>query len=201
MGSGGETVFHRWDTQNPLNTPLNTLSTPSQHTSQHTSQYTVSTHPINPPYQHTLSTHISTHPLNTLYQPTLSTHPINPPYQPTLSSHPNNPHYQPTLSTHTNNPHYQPPLAGFEQVSFVNAVCTSRGGTHVQYIVSQITKSIEDMLAKKAPQFPAPSSNAIKNKFMVFIKCLIDNPAFDSQSKETLSTRPQGITPSHLHIP
>ena len=53
---------------------------------------------------------------------------------------------------------------------------------------------VEDTLAKKAPQFPTPTANTIKNKFMVFIKCLIDNPAFDSQSKETLSTRPQGKT-------
>lgn len=28
----------------------------------------------------------------------------------------------------------------FQQVSFVNSICTSKGGTHVDYLVNQISK-------------------------------------------------------------
>lgn len=28
----------------------------------------------------------------------------------------------------------------FQQVSFVNSICTSKGGTHVDYLVNQIAK-------------------------------------------------------------
>lgn len=31
----------------------------------------------------------------------------------------------------------------FQQVSFVNSICTSKGGTHVQYIVDQIVANLQ----------------------------------------------------------
>lgn len=31
----------------------------------------------------------------------------------------------------------------FRQVSFVNGICTTRGGTHVDYITSQIVEKIQ----------------------------------------------------------
>ena len=37
----------------------------------------------------------------------------------------------------------------FNQVSFVNSICTSRGGTHVSYIVDQITDQLADQIKKK----------------------------------------------------
>ena len=73
----------------------------------------------------------------------------------------------------------------FDQVSFVNGINTIRGGKHVDYISNQIAKNLVDMMAKKKK---TATVQHIKANMMVFVKSLIVNPAFDSQSKETLNT-------------
>ena len=73
----------------------------------------------------------------------------------------------------------------FDQVSFVNGINTMRGGKHVEYITNQIAKSIVDAMAKKKK---TATQQHVKANLMVFVKSLIVNPAFDSQSKETLTT-------------
>ncbi|CEG41489.1 dna topoisomerase 2 [Plasmopara halstedii] len=77
---------------------------------------------------------------------------------------------------------------GFQQVSFVNGICTTKGGQHVSYIVEQITTKLVNVLKKKN-KGEAVKPNYIKNHMSVFVSALIDNPAFDSQTKETLTTR------------
>ena len=37
----------------------------------------------------------------------------------------------------------------FKQVSFVNSVCTSKGGTHVDYITDQIVAKVKAQVKKK----------------------------------------------------
>lgn len=37
----------------------------------------------------------------------------------------------------------------FQQVSFVNSICTSRGGAHVKYITDQIVKEVQAKLSVK----------------------------------------------------
>lgn len=37
----------------------------------------------------------------------------------------------------------------FTQASFVNSICTSRGGTHVNAIVDQITDKMQELIKKK----------------------------------------------------
>lgn len=37
----------------------------------------------------------------------------------------------------------------FMQASFVNSICTSRGGTHVSAIVDQLTERISEQIKKK----------------------------------------------------
>lgn len=76
---------------------------------------------------------------------------------------------------------------GFEQVSFVNGIWTIRGGKHVEYIVNQITKKLIDMISKKKKDITI-KPQVVKDNLIVFIKSTIVNPAFDSQSKETLTT-------------
>ena len=74
----------------------------------------------------------------------------------------------------------------FEYLSFVNGINTIKGGKHVEYITNMITKNLVDMtLAKKKK---AVKSQHIKDNLFVFVKALIVNPSFDSQSKETLTT-------------
>ncbi|KAG7397458.1 DNA topoisomerase 2-beta [Phytophthora boehmeriae] len=78
---------------------------------------------------------------------------------------------------------------GFQQVSFVNGICTTKGGQHVNYIADQITSKLVATLKKKN-KGEAVKPNYIKNHMIVYVSALIDNPAFDSQTKETLTTRP-----------
>ena len=37
----------------------------------------------------------------------------------------------------------------FTQVSFVNSICTSKGGTHVEYIANQIVQHVQKVVEKK----------------------------------------------------
>ncbi len=78
----------------------------------------------------------------------------------------------------------------FIQASFVNAVCTSRGGTHVNLVVDQIASSISEAIKKKNKNLNVKPFQ-IKNNLAVFINCLIENPSFDSQTKETLVLKPE----------
>jgi DNA topoisomerase-2 len=74
----------------------------------------------------------------------------------------------------------------YEQISFVNGINTIRGGTHVNYVTNAIIKKLADVIeAKKKKTIKAQT---LKDNIFVFLKCTIVNPAFDSQSKETLTT-------------
>ncbi|KAJ1961864.1 DNA topoisomerase 2 [Dipsacomyces acuminosporus] len=74
----------------------------------------------------------------------------------------------------------------FSQVSFVNSINTLRGGTHVNYIADQIVKNFIASTKKgKSPIKP----HQVKNNLWLFVNCKIDNPTFDSQTKETLTLR------------
>lgn len=75
--------------------------------------------------------------------------------------------------------------SSFKQVSFVNSICTIRGGTHVNYIVDQIiSKTTKEILKKHKKANVKPYM--IRNSLFIFVNCLIENPVFDSQTKETL---------------
>ncbi|KAL4420378.1 hypothetical protein ABPG77_002318 [Micractinium sp. CCAP 211/92] len=76
----------------------------------------------------------------------------------------------------------------FNQVSFVNSICTSKGGTHVNYITDQVVKYLCEMINKKDKKANVKPFMA-KNYLWVFVNCLIENPAFDSQTKDTLTLR------------
>ncbi|CAJ2639117.1 unnamed protein product [Trifolium pratense] len=76
----------------------------------------------------------------------------------------------------------------FQQVSFVNSIATIKGGTHVDYITNQITAHVMNKVNKKKKDANV-KAHTVKNHLWVFVNALIDNPAFDSQTKETLTTR------------
>ena len=74
----------------------------------------------------------------------------------------------------------------YKQVSFVNGISTSKGGKHVDYIVNQITKKmIQHILQKKKVNV---KSAVIKEQLFMFVFCSIENPSFDSQTKDYLNT-------------
>ncbi|TPX41187.1 hypothetical protein SeMB42_g05685 [Synchytrium endobioticum] len=75
----------------------------------------------------------------------------------------------------------------FQQVSFVNNICTSKGGFHVNHVVDQIIKEIAETVEKKSKSKIKPQQ--IKNHLWIFVNCLIENPSFDSQTKENMTAR------------
>ena len=79
--------------------------------------------------------------------------------------------------------------SGFQQISFVNSIATTKGGRHVDYICDQIVKHLAEVIAKKNKNGIQIRPFQIKNNLFVFVNCLIDNPTFDSQTKETLTTQ------------
>jgi DNA topoisomerase-2 len=74
----------------------------------------------------------------------------------------------------------------YEQISFVNGINTIRGGRHVEYITNAITKKLTDMTLAKKKKTIKPQH--IKENLFIFVKSTIENPTFDSQTKETLTT-------------
>lgn len=75
----------------------------------------------------------------------------------------------------------------FHQVSFVNGINTLKGGKHVEYITNQITKRLTEIASSKKKKEIKPQH--IRDNLWVFVKCAVVNPAFDSQTKETLTTQ------------
>ena len=79
------------------------------------------------------------------------------------------------------------PSDGFLQVSFVNGIWTSKGGTHVDYIVNQIVSNLTEFLeTKKKIKVKA---SLIKENLAVWVTAAVENPAFSSQTKEALTTK------------
>lgn len=74
----------------------------------------------------------------------------------------------------------------FQQISFVNSIATTSGGTHINYITDQIIKKVSEALKKQKKSI---KPFQIKNHMFLFVNCLIENPAFTSQTKEQLTTR------------
>ena len=77
----------------------------------------------------------------------------------------------------------------FQQVSFVNSICTYKGGTHINYIMDQITERVIQAVNKKAKNLEVKPAQ-VKSFFFLFVNCLIENPVFDSQTKENLISKP-----------
>ena len=76
-----------------------------------------------------------------------------------------------------------------QQVSFVNSVETSDGGTHVDYIANQIVFHLRALIKKKHKIDVKPQE--IKNHIFLIIQADIVNPIFSSQTKEKLITEPK----------
>ena len=78
------------------------------------------------------------------------------------------------------------PRHEFLQVSFVNGICTSKGGKHVDYIMNQIVRKLCDYIEKKKKQ--KVNAASIREQLILFLRCDIENPSFDSQTKDYMNT-------------
>ncbi|KAG5564885.1 hypothetical protein RHGRI_000924 [Rhododendron griersonianum] len=76
----------------------------------------------------------------------------------------------------------------FQQFSFVNSIATIKGGTHVDYITNQIINHVMSIVNKKNKNSNL-KVHMVQNHLWIFVNALIANPAFDSQTKETLTIR------------
>lgn len=72
----------------------------------------------------------------------------------------------------------------FEQISFVNAVETYNGGTHVDYVFNQIAGKLKEFFKKKHKV--DITFGMLKNHIRLFISCNIDKPKFNSQTKDCM---------------
>ena len=78
------------------------------------------------------------------------------------------------------------PKQEFIQVSFVNGISTNKGGKHVDYILGQILRKLCAYIEKKKKI--TVNQATIKEQLMLFLRCDIENPSFDSQTKDFMNT-------------
>ncbi|XP_054285713.1 DNA topoisomerase 2-like [Macrosteles quadrilineatus] len=76
---------------------------------------------------------------------------------------------------------------GFQHMSFVNSIATIKGGRHVDHVADSIVKQLIETIKKKNKGGMQVKPFQIKNHMWIFINCLIVNPTFDSQTKETMT--------------
>ena len=74
------------------------------------------------------------------------------------------------------------PKEEFTQVSFVNGIYTGKGGKHVDYLLNQIIRKLTVFIKQKKKVDVKP--NTIKEQLMLFVRCDIENPTFESQTKD-----------------
>jgi len=74
----------------------------------------------------------------------------------------------------------------FSQISFVNGIFTNKGGKHVEYIINQIIRKLTAYIKAKKHVDVKPTT--IKEQLMLFVRCDIENPSFDSQTKDFMNT-------------
>jgi DNA topoisomerase-2 len=77
----------------------------------------------------------------------------------------------------------------FQSLSFVNSICTTKGGTHVTHVTDQFVEAIMKKVNAKRKGGMEIRPFQIKNHLSVFVNCLIENPSFDSQTKETMTLK------------
>lgn len=71
-------------------------------------------------------------------------------------------------------------------MSFVNSIATTKGGTHVNYVTDQLVAKLQPIVNKKNKGAEV-KGHQIKAQLQVFVNALIENPTFDSQTKENMT--------------
>ena len=80
--------------------------------------------------------------------------------------------------------------SGFQQASFVNSIATSKGGTHINYVMDQLVPKLVESAKKKLGKGSVNIQSVhVKQHIWLFVNCLIENPAFDSQTKENMTLK------------
>ena len=82
------------------------------------------------------------------------------------------------------------PDSGGEVVSFVNSINTYRGGTHCSHVADNIIKTLINDYIKKKDKDIKVTPALLKENLVFFINSVIINPTFSSQTKDTLTSKP-----------
>ncbi len=77
--------------------------------------------------------------------------------------------------------------SGYQQMSFVNGVCTYQGGNHVINILEQITKQMVNYIKEKKKV--VVKASYIRDNINIFVDSVIEDPSFSSQTKEFLTSK------------
>ena len=64
-----------------------------------------------------------------------------------------------------------------------------QGGTHVNYVVDQVVSKLLEAAKKRNRGGMDLKPFHIKGHLWVFVNCLIENPTFDSQTKENMTLK------------
>ena len=81
-------------------------------------------------------------------------------------------------------------------ISFVNGICTYKGGHHVNHVVDPIVAHLKNLVVKKTKNTNV-KPQTVKDNLVFFIDCTIVNPEFTSQTKEELSTKKDNFGSSY----
>lgn len=82
-----------------------------------------------------------------------------------------------------------PSFGNTQQVSFVNGINTFQGGKHVDYVARTISTQMAKLINAKQKKGETKIKPAhVKNRLWIFVRCDIEDPSFDSQTKEFLNT-------------
>ena len=68
----------------------------------------------------------------------------------------------------------------------MNGIFTGKGGKHVDYLLNQLVRKLTAYIKKKKKV--DVKSSTIKEQLMLFVRCDIENPTFDSQTKDYMNT-------------
>ena len=75
-----------------------------------------------------------------------------------------------------------------EQVSFVNGIYTWKGGKHVEALATTISTKLAKYVEGKGKKKIQLKPSVIRDNMWIFAKTTIEDPSFDSQTKEYLTT-------------
>ena len=64
-----------------------------------------------------------------------------------------------------------------------------QGGTHINYVVDQVVSKLLEAAKKKNKGGMDLRPMHVKSHLWVFVNCLIENPSFDSQTKENMTLK------------
>ena len=81
------------------------------------------------------------------------------------------------------------PFPNATQISFVNGVFTEDGGTHVNHVLEPVLNRVVKELQEKHKDLTIRKTY-IRDNIIVFVKSIIEDPKFDSQTKRNHVTRP-----------